>query len=246
MHDSGSLAEFLADLRRALVIAVRRPWLPALDLALLIGFTASGELAARSPDEDEVAGLVFFLATVLYLALIGWLGVQRQVFRAAMVGEPLGLGDLPGLLGEQALRFLRLGFLLLPVAAVGLAILVSTSDLEAPALEPTTTGQLLILALTLALGVLLTAVTPTLALEVERARDAWNLGVERLRTNFRALRWHALVPPVFFAAAAAPVDVDERWFAVVNLAAGCTAFVFRGGAVAAYLRLRDRELALQA
>lgn len=235
----GSFRQFVADVRRAVAIARAVPWLPAIELALVV-FVAAANHLTSVPEPSAPAEFASFLGLVVYASLIGWLGVQRVVFKRVMVGEPVDLGQVGDLLREQGPRYVRLAVVLLPVAAIGLAIAASTTEnlgeLDA---QVSTAGQVAILLVTVALGIALTLVTPALSLSQEKATEAVSVGLQRLRTNFRDVRWHALLQPIAFAGAAAPLGTSSAVTDVLVLAAGSVAFLARGATIAAWLRLED-------
>lgn len=241
-HRPGSLGEFLADVRRAAAISRQMPWIPGIELGLGLLLAASNHLYALRPEDPGVAGIAL-LATVMSAAAVGWLGAQRLAFRAAMLGEPFGLGDVGRAIALQGWRFIRLGLLLLPVAAVGMAIMVlSIEDLFA--LEPTIslTGKVLLGVLAIAVGIVLTLVTPALAFEDGTARAAFSRGTERLRRHVRVLRWHAVVPPVLVVVGPAVLGFNEAVGSAAAVVVASLVFLARGAVVAAHLRIVELEL----
>lgn len=240
----GSFREFAGDVARALSICRRVPWLPAIELSLLL-LVASSSRLAYVWDDDALASFVMFLSSVVWLGLIGWLGAQRLAFRAVMTGQPFGLGDVGRAISSQGWRFVKLAGLMVPAGAVVMAVtVVSVDDLTSESPEISTSGYVLTALVVAAIGVALTLVTPALAFETDKARVAWARGTERLRKHFRRARWHALLIPVFFAVTPTVTVAFEGALAqALALVAGSLTFIARGATVALHLRIRDLELA---
>lgn len=239
----GSFAEFWADLRRAATISRQLPFIPVLDLALSLLLAGSNHLSASLSD-DPLIGLLALGGTAIYASAVGWFGAQRVAFRAAMIGQPFGLAQVPAEISSQGWRFIKLAFLLLPAGAVFLAIVVlSTDDLLSTTPQMSLAGQVLAAALGLALAMALTLVTPSLALENVGAREAWNRGTRRLRTHWRLIRWHVAVLPLAVAVGPLVFGVESGLGQTLSLAVTSLTFLVRGAVVAAHLRLREKELA---
>ncbi|MFT5223306.1 MAG: hypothetical protein ACI867_001621 [Glaciecola sp.] len=241
--EPGSLREFLADVRRVFTIFAKVPWLPALEGVYVILGVAVAQASVGRP-EDPTAAAMGFLVSMFALVTIGWLGAQRVIMRNVMLGEPAPVSMAWRLTAKLGWRFVRLGLLLVPVGAVFLAITVlGIDDLTDPSATLNGRAQAAIVVLVLLLAIALTLVTPSLALESDKARDAYKRGVQRLRTHWRLARWHALAPAMALAALPQAINNLGASARVVSFVAALSLIVARGAVVALHLRIRDIELA---
>lgn len=192
-----------------------------------------GEATAARPDGGDAAMLLLVAVVTLAAGLVAvaWPGLERVVYARVLGAVPEPPGQRLGrVLADQFGRFLRLGLLVLLVAALPQLI---ASIVGGPA------ARLLSLGFAVAVGVWLTFVTPELALGDRSVLRSLTLGQQLLRGRWSDIRYHALVPAVVVAVLTEAVIAAGAAFGPLGLGGvGAVTLVFKGATVRRWLRIR--------
>lgn len=223
------MTEFLGDLRHGVRFLRARPEILAIELALLVAMTATNVVTEGSDTLTPGAGLLLIVMIPLLVGYVGWLGAQRVLMADLLFDGVAPPRDVVRLVREHVGRFVVLGLLVFAVFLPFSIVLVAFGIDEGAM-------QLLTLPVWLAIDAVLTFVTPALALETRRVRDATSIGWRMLADRFDAVRYHVLLPPLVLVLL--PVFLDGPVATTVSLLSAPLLLVARGAVVAAYCRLR--------
>jgi hypothetical protein len=217
---------FWGDLRRSAVVWLRRPWLPAISVALASGGFASG-------------GVLWPVSLIVLLMTTGWVGTERIIYLRAFRGLPVRRRELVRMTLAFVPRYALLGGLF---ALLMLPATIALSAFRSPAGEdPNLSGFFWYVgAVGFTIGVALTFVTPALAFTTRRIREALSIGFRMISTEWPTAAPYVVVPPTLSFAIlllAAPWN-DRALFTSIAITMGSTLLNlwFKGATAAFYLR----------
>lgn len=175
---------FGADLRTALAVWRRSPWMPVATVVLeLLGFLALQHADKRS----DAATPVFLLTLPAYIVAVSWPGVQRLWYLRMFRGKRLRIRETRGFVTAYFWRYAVLGMVVfLPLVMVVLVAL-GTGSLV---------GRVVAVVVLLALDFALTFVTPALAYTTRRVRVALRVGLSMIWNEWPRCTWFVVAPPL--------------------------------------------------
>lgn len=238
---------FRDDLRASVGLWRLAPELVVVEGVLVLLSTLAS--AASGGDDPLAAGgvaaLLLIPSSMASIAYLGWVGGQRVVMATGLDGRILPLPEVLRTSRGQMGRFLALGFLsalvVLPLTIVAIVAAVSADPAPGEAVALPVWILVAFAVVVFALDIVGTLMTPALALDTDRARDAVVIGWRLLRTHATELRWHVLVPPLALVALPATLGLDPRLRVAFGVVGAPVLLAVRGAVVRAYLRLDDRE-----
>lgn len=219
---------FIRDAGAAFAVWRRFPLLPLITL----GLTALSSGFIR---------WLFFLALVVWILQIGWVGTERIWYLRGYRGMSLA--------PREALRFTRAFFgrylgLALATIIPTLVILLPSSILASLITDDPQVGQAITWAVSiLLLDVFLTFVTPALAFTTSNVADAFKIGWRMLREGWPGTAWYALFPPMAVLALTYSRQPEDFEYDLLWISASCLAALInllaKGAVAAFYLRQHD-------
>jgi hypothetical protein len=214
----------VADLRTALAVWRRSPWMPVAGVLLSLWVSLQDVFGTSN-------GLVFVLTLPALVAGVAWPGVERLWYLRAFRGERLRIRETRRFVGAYFWRYAILGlFVSLPVGFLCVVLY---------ALDPTV-GRAGLVALVLVLDVALTFVTPALAYTTRRVRIALRVGFDMIRDEWPRCMWYVLAPPLAFGVLSQVSFRSAASGAGVGMALSATAMLLglacKGAIAAFYLR----------
>lgn len=239
---TGSREEFAGDLRFAVGAWGRAPYLPVI-AALFFGPVYGGNrdpVVTYELADVTLAPVLLAIAIVVFIAfvvfVIGWSGAERLAYARLAEGDPAPFGEMLAAAWGYVGRFLVLGLLLL----VPMLLLSALLSVAATVMGVELLGEGLA---ELALFVVLTFVTPALALDDLRPTEALGRGWRVLRSQGMAARWYAFTGPLVLVTLTvlASIRLPARADWLIAAVAGVWGSTLRGATVAAYLRLSQSE-----
>ena len=171
---------FFADLRTALAMWWRSPWMPVTGVVLALW----QDLSYRFIDSD---GLLFLVTLPALIVWVGWPGVERLWYLRAFRGERLRIRETRRFVGAYFWRYAALGLVVAVPFGVLLAVLL---------LLGSATWRVGLVVASLAFDVALTFVTPALAYTTRRVRVALRVGLDMIRDEWPRCMWYVLAPPL--------------------------------------------------
>jgi hypothetical protein len=177
---------FVADLRTALAVWRRSPWVPVAGVLLSLVLSLQG----MSVDSDGQFAVVSLLTLPVSIVAVAWPGVERLWYLRALRGERLRIREARRFVGAYFWRYAVLGLVVfLPAAIVSFVLLAPDS----------TAGRVGLVVLVLAIDVALTFVTPALAYTTRRVRVALRVGLDMIVDEWPRCVWYVLAPPLALA-----------------------------------------------
>jgi hypothetical protein len=174
---------FVADLRTALAVWRRSPWMPVAGVLLSIWLSLQEVFGYSN-------GLVSVLSLPAVIIGVAWPGVERLWYLRVFRGERLRIRETRRFVGAYFWRYAILGLVaFMPIMVLYLVLL---------AVNPTA-GRIGIVAMVLALDIALTFVTPALAYTTRRVRIALRVGLDMIRDEWPRCVWYVLAPPLAVA-----------------------------------------------
>ena len=235
--NNGVWASFRQDLGQAAGVLVSNPLLPALTAVL----TGSAVALDRLGHWWAAPGLA------LDLFVMGFAGTQRVWFLRGFRYRSLDPDEIWPMTLTFVSRFLLLGlFTGVPLFAALLVLRglgVTLTSASHAAHRPVPGSRDLLIGACVVADVVLTFVTPALALSVRSSRKALRLGFRMLRETWPSSAFYALTPglALFAVSALAPKPADGTLaIALVAAAGGILALWFKGAVVAFYVRLHPK------
>ena len=174
---------FIADLRTALGVWRRSPWMPVAGVLLALW----QDLPYRFIDSD---GLLFLVSLPALIVVVAWPGVERLWYLREFRGERLRIRETPRFVGAYFWRYAILGLMVAVPFGVALTVLF---------LLGSATWRVALPVVALAFDVALTFVTPALAYTTRRARVAVRLGLGMIKDEWPRCLWYVLAPPLAVA-----------------------------------------------
>jgi hypothetical protein len=221
-------SRFLGDMRGALTTLRRAP--------LLLGISVGLALVERLPGPLALIGLVATLFAT------GWAGTQQLWAARLERDEALDTSDIWSTSWQYLGRFFVLGLCYVPVILVTFYALFQNGAFDDAHrhITPAPGARIVTALLLVTLEIVLTFVFPALALSTRRVGEAWSIGLQLLRENWRRDAWYAIAPAVTLQSAYSFIATAERSVAL-RIAVGCAlaavALLFRVTIVREYARL---------
>lgn len=244
------IRQFFADLGLSLAAWRRAPMLPvsavALNILLLAPALLSPVIAPSNPRTASPTLAVLLVLSCLNLAVlafyIGSLGTQRVWYVHAFRGETLTPGEFFRLTLGFIGRFSVLGVVVaIPYLVVGEAVYIVTIAPQSPIVFMTSTSFAVTLTvLTIAVDLLLTFVTPALALHTRHVSDALKDGFAMIRETWPGCAVYVLCPPLTLQLSGnlLPRPVAPWFYVAYAIVSTLVYMLFKGAITAFYVRHR--------